>query len=135
MPKDRDLNKKNKGDDVLGGGRTSLYFAPSEDDLLQFVNSQDVKRNKFIINLIRAEYERQKSQQMPKVEVNEVSNEDLLKEIKSLKSFIENHSFKIEDSKEKDTVEEIEEVEQPNVLPVADDSALISQNYDDVDDL
>ena len=74
MPKDRDLNKKNKGDDVLGGGRTSLYFAPSEDDLLQFVNSQDVKRNKFIINLIRAEYERQKSQQMPKVEVNEVSN-------------------------------------------------------------
>lgn len=132
MPKDKDLNKKNKGDDVLGGGRTSLYFAPSEDDLLQFVNSQDVKRNKFIINLIRAEYERQKSQQTLRTEANGVSNEDLLKEIKSLKSFIENHSFKVEGNKEKDTVEE---VEQPNVLPVADDFALMSQNYDDVDDL
>lgn len=85
----------NTSDDAQGG-RTSLYFAPAEQDLLDFVNNQPVKRNKFIINLIREAYEHQKAGAEQQVN-NEVTNEDLLNEIKSLKSFIENHSFKVEE--------------------------------------
>ena len=86
----------NTSDDAQGG-RTSLYFAPTEQDLLDFVNNQPVKRNKFIINLIREAYERQQAGVTEQKVASEITNEDLLNEIKALKSFIENHSFKIEE--------------------------------------
>ncbi len=90
--------KINTGDDAQGG-RTSLYFAPSENDLLEFVNSQPVKRNKFIISLIREAYERQKAGETEQTQIQDkITNEDLLNEIKSLKTFIENHSFRIDNS-------------------------------------
>lgn len=88
----------NTSDDAQGG-RTSLYFAPSESDLLAFVNTQPVKRNKFIISLIRDAYERQKAGETELTQTQDkITNEDLLNEIKSLKTFIQNHSFKIDDS-------------------------------------
>ncbi len=100
----------NTSDDAQGG-RTSLYFAPTEQDLLDFVNNQPVKRNKFIINLIREAYERQQAGVTEQKVASEITNEDLLNEIKALKSFIENHSFKIE---EPSSTEEVvsEKVEQ-----------------------
>lgn len=88
----------NTSDDAQGG-RTSLYFAPSESDLLEFVNTQPVKRNKFIISLIREAYERQKAVETEQTQKQDkITNEDLLNEIKSLRIFIENHSFKIDNS-------------------------------------
>lgn len=124
------LNKKQKNDsktsDGAPGGRTSLYFAPSEQDLLDFVNSQDVKRNKFIINLIREAYERQKTEILEKQSAKPgVTNEDLLNEIKSLKSFIENHSFKVVEG------EEVESDENDNVLPVANDAELMKMKFNE----
>ena len=102
----------NTSDDAQSGGRTSLYFAPAEQDLLDFVNNQPVKRNKFIINLIRDAYERQKLHATEQQVNGEITNEDLLNEIKALKSFIENHSFKVEEPSNtgNNVSEKIEEV-------------------------
>lgn len=83
---------------TLKGAYITL-FAPSESDLLEFVNTQPVKRNKFIISLIREAYERQKAVETEQTQTQDkITNEDLLNEIKSLKTFIQNHSFKIDDS-------------------------------------
>ena len=102
----------NTSDDAQSGGRTSLYFAPAEQDLLDFVNNQPVKRNKFIINLIRDAYERQKLDATEQQVNGEITNEDLLNEIKALKSFIENNSFKVEEPSNtgNNVSEKIEEV-------------------------
>ncbi|MBP3904127.1 hypothetical protein [Turicibacter sp.] len=133
------LNKKDnkKISDDAQGWRTSLYFAPSEEDLFEFVNSQDMKRNKFIITLIREAYERQNTDTTSHSDTSNITNEELLNEIKSLKTFIENHSFKIDNMEKNEVKDVVEEVEESsNILQIADDMELLKQQFsDDMDDL
>ena len=96
-----------------------------------------MKRNKFIITLIREAYERQNTDTTSHSDTSNITNEELLNEIKSLKTFIENHSFKIDNMEKNEVKDVVEEVEESsNILQIADDMELLKQQFsDDMDDL
>ncbi len=86
------MNNKGKTE----GERFSLYFPPSQEYLLNYINNQvdengkKINRNKFILKVIDEHFQRNQKQTTHYDEVNyeNVSNQDLLNELQQLKEII-----------------------------------------------
>lgn len=86
------MSKKKKIDDAT---RITLYFSKNEAELLEFVQNNDegVKRNTFIMNLIREAFESEGKDKVSKQRKEEYST--LLDEIRDLKQE-QLHQFELE---------------------------------------
>lgn len=111
--------KKKKVDDAT---RITLYFSKNESELLEFVehNDEGVKRNTFIMSLIRQAFEDAGKDKVSQKRSDEYST--LLTEIRDLKQE-QLHQFELERSELLNEIKELKDLIK-NIKVVATDSIL-----------